>query len=68
VTSPVNPVAAGQRVVPPLPLLKLQMLGRRNIAYGTLGLFTFLVISQSGSTVPMRYLQEFRDTGRCNPT
>jgi MFS transporter, DHA2 family, multidrug resistance protein len=42
----------------PLPLLKLQMLGRRNFAYGTLGLFTFLLISQSGSTVPLRYLQE----------
>src|SRR6202166_2795884 len=42
----------------PLPLLKLQMLGRRNFAYGTLGLFTFLVIGQSGSTVPLRYLQE----------
>jgi DHA2 family multidrug resistance protein len=42
----------------PLPLLKLQMLGRRNLAYGALGLFTFLVISQSGSTVPLRYLQE----------
>jgi DHA2 family multidrug resistance protein len=42
----------------PLPLLKLQMLGRRNIAYGALGLFTFLLISQSGSTVPLRYLQE----------
>src|ERR1700688_3793659 len=42
----------------PLPFLKLQMLGRRNIAYGTLGLFTFLVISQSGSTVPLRYLQQ----------
>src|SRR6201996_1033584 len=42
----------------PLPLLKLQMLGRRNIAYGALGLFTFLVISQSGSTVPLRYLQQ----------
>jgi DHA2 family multidrug resistance protein len=34
------------------------MLGRRNFAYGALGLFTFLVISQSGSTVPLRYLQE----------
>jgi DHA2 family multidrug resistance protein len=34
------------------------MLGRRNFAYGVLGLFTFLVISQSGSTVPLRYLQE----------
>jgi DHA2 family multidrug resistance protein len=42
----------------PLPLLKLQMLGRRNIAYGALGLFLFLIISQSGSTVPLRYLQE----------
>src|SRR5258707_14083998 len=44
----------------PLPLLKLQMLGRRNFAYGALGLFTFLVISQSGSSVPLRYLQEFQ--------
>ena len=42
----------------PLPFLKLQMLGRRNFAYGALGLFTFLVISLSGSTVPLRYLQE----------
>jgi DHA2 family multidrug resistance protein len=42
----------------PLPLLKLQMLGRRNLAYGALGLFLFLIISQSGSTVPLRYLQE----------
>jgi MFS transporter, DHA2 family, multidrug resistance protein len=42
----------------PLPLLKLQMLGRRNLAYGALGLFSFLIISQSGSSVPLRYLQE----------
>jgi DHA2 family multidrug resistance protein len=42
----------------PLPLLKLQLLGRRNVAYGTLALFTFLIISQSGSTVPLRYLQQ----------
>ena len=42
----------------PLPFLKLQLLGRRNVAYGTLALFTFLIISQSGSTVPLRYLQE----------
>jgi DHA2 family multidrug resistance protein len=42
----------------PSPFLKLQMLGRRNFAYGALGLFTFLVISQSSSTVPLRYLQE----------
>jgi DHA2 family multidrug resistance protein len=44
----------------PLPFLKLQMLGRRNFAYGALGLFTFLLISQSGSTVPLRYLQEIQ--------
>jgi MFS transporter, DHA2 family, multidrug resistance protein len=42
----------------PLPLLKLQMLGRRNVAYGALGLFAFLIISHSGSSVPLRYLQE----------
>ncbi len=44
----------------PLPLLKLQMLGRRNLAYGVIGLCCFLVISQSGSTVPLRYLQEIQ--------
>ena len=42
----------------PLPLLKLQMLGRRNFAYGALGLFLFLIIGQSGSTVPLQYLQQ----------
>src|SRR6202166_2056455 len=42
----------------PLPLLKWQMLGRRNFAYGALGLFLFLIISQSGSTVPLHYLQQ----------
>jgi DHA2 family multidrug resistance protein len=42
----------------PLPLLKLQLLGRRNIAYGALGLFTVLLIGQSSSTVPLRFLQE----------
>jgi DHA2 family multidrug resistance protein len=42
----------------PLPLLKLQMLGRRNLAYGLVALVTFLIIGQSGSSVPLRYLQE----------
>ena len=42
----------------PLPLLKLQMLGRRNIAYGVFGLFIFLLIGLSSSAVPLRYLQE----------
>jgi DHA2 family multidrug resistance protein len=44
----------------PLPLLKLQLLGRRNIAYGCIALFTFLIIAQSGSTVPLTYLQEIQ--------
>jgi DHA2 family multidrug resistance protein len=34
------------------------MLGRRNLAYGAFGLFIFLIISQSASTVPLRYLLE----------
>jgi DHA2 family multidrug resistance protein len=42
----------------PLPLLKLQMLGRRNLAYGAVGLFLFVIISQSGSAVPLQYLQQ----------
>jgi MFS transporter, DHA2 family, multidrug resistance protein len=41
----------------PLPLIKLQLLGRRNIAYGCLALFTFLIVAQAGSTVPLTYLQ-----------
>src|ERR1700742_2959320 len=42
----------------PLPLLKLQMFGRRNFAYGAIALFSLLIIGQSGSTVPLRYLQD----------
>jgi MFS transporter, DHA2 family, multidrug resistance protein len=42
----------------PLPLLKLHLLGRRNVAYGAIGMFTFLLISRSGSSVPLQYLQE----------
>jgi MFS transporter, DHA2 family, multidrug resistance protein len=44
----------------PLPLIKLQLLGRRNIAYGVIALFTFLIISQASSTVPLQILQEVR--------
>ena len=36
----------------PLPLLKLQLLGRRNMAYGGVALFTFIIVGQSSSTVP----------------
>jgi DHA2 family multidrug resistance protein len=41
----------------PLPFIKLQLLARRNVAYGCVALFTFLIISQVGSTVPLRILQ-----------
>ncbi|MEL6059438.1 MFS transporter [Methylobacterium sp. DCY52] len=44
----------------PLPLLKLQMLKRRNFAYGVLGLFLFLVLSLSSSLVPQTYLVEIQ--------
>jgi MFS transporter, DHA2 family, multidrug resistance protein len=42
----------------PLPLLKLQMLARRNLAYGLIALFTFVIISQAASTVPLQILRE----------
>lgn len=42
----------------PLPLLKLQLLGRPNICYGAVALFLFLLVAQSGSTVPFRYLAQ----------
>ena len=44
----------------PLPLLKLQMLQRRNFAYGVSGLFLFLVLSLSSSMVPQSYLVEIQ--------
>ena len=44
----------------PLPLLKLQMLGRRNFAYGIIGLFLFLTISLTSSVVPQQYLEEIQ--------
>lgn len=42
----------------PLPLLKLQLLGRPNLCYGGIALFLFLLVAQSGATVPFRYLTE----------
>ena len=40
-----------------LPLLKIQLLGRRNLAYGGIALFAFILISQSGSAVPNDFLR-----------
>ncbi len=42
----------------PMPLLKLQLLGRPNLCYGCCALFCFLLIAQSGSTVPFNFLRE----------
>jgi MFS transporter, DHA2 family, multidrug resistance protein len=42
----------------PLPLMKPQLLARRNLAYGAAALFIFLIISQAGSTVPLQFLQQ----------
>lgn len=42
----------------PLPLMKPQLLGRRNIAYGGIALFTFLIIAQAGSAVPEQVLEQ----------
>ncbi len=41
-----------------LPLIKLQLLGRRNFAYGALALFTFLIIGLSASAIPFTYLTD----------
>ncbi len=41
-----------------VPLVRLQLLGRRNLAYGVIALFTFVVIGLSGSTLPGQYLQQ----------
>ena len=44
----------------PLPLLKLQMLKRRNFAFGIIGLALFLSIGLSSSEVPLEYLAEIQ--------
>jgi len=42
----------------PLPLLKLQLLGRRNLAFAVIGLILFFSISLSASVVPQEFLAE----------
>jgi len=42
----------------PLPLMKLQMLGRPNLAYGLIALVIFLIVAQGGTTVPMQVLEQ----------
>jgi DHA2 family multidrug resistance protein len=41
-----------------VPLLKLQLYARRNLAWGALTLFCFIIIGTSSSTLPFTYLEE----------
>jgi DHA2 family multidrug resistance protein len=45
----------------PLPLLRLQMLLRRNFAYAVLALFAFVVVSASSTLIPMTFLISVQD-------
>lgn len=42
----------------PLPLMRIQLLTRRNMAFGALTLFVFIIVDLSGSTLPNQFLQE----------
>jgi len=44
----------------PLPLLKLQMLGRRNFAYGAIALALFVIVSPTSSAVPQEFLADMQ--------
>lgn len=44
----------------PLPLFKLQLLQRRNFAYGLTTLCLFVVVSSAGSAIPAAYLMEIQ--------
>ncbi|MBW4025019.1 MAG: MFS transporter [Proteobacteria bacterium] len=41
-----------------LPLMKPQILGRRNLAYALIAFFTFLIVGQSSSSLPIDFLQK----------
>ncbi len=41
-----------------LPLYRFSLLRRRNFLFGLTTLFTFLLLSQSASTIPLQYLQQ----------
>ena len=47
-------------MVPSSAVLKLEMLKRRNFAYAVIGLFLFIIISQSSSTVPLQFLEQIQ--------
>jgi MFS transporter, DHA2 family, multidrug resistance protein len=41
-----------------LPLFKIQLLARRNFAYGAITLFVFVIVASTGSSLPAAFLQE----------
>jgi MFS transporter, DHA2 family, multidrug resistance protein len=41
-----------------VPLFKLQLLARRNLSYGAMTLFCFIIIGISSSTLPFTYLEQ----------
>src|SRR5690606_2990591 len=44
----------------PLPLFKLQLLQRRNFAYGLITLILFLFVAMAGSGIPASYLMQIQ--------
>lgn len=49
----------------PLPLFKLQMLKRHNLAHGLITLFALMFLFLSGSALPANFMQQVGDFVRC---
>ncbi len=43
------------------PLFRIQLLSRRNLAYGLIALFLFLLIGLSGSQIPLTFLEQVKE-------
>ncbi len=52
------PLLIWNELTHPLPLFGLFLLKRRNIAYGLIALFMFLLLDLSASTIPLTFLRE----------
>ncbi len=52
------PLLVANDLTAELPLYRFSLLKRRNYLFGLTTLFTFLLLSQSASTIPLRYLQQ----------
>ncbi len=51
------PLLVANELAVEMPLYKFALLKRRNLAFGLVTLFTFLLLSASASTIPIDYLQ-----------